>query len=94
MAKNSDHLPGFETDDNGGALSGLLAEEDELDRHSLWRIGTWGVGATAAVILAVMSIAIVPAAMGTKLDGNKPSHHTGRSRGGKTNRGMYASTGA
>jgi len=55
LAKNSDHLPGFETDDNGGALSGLLAEEDELDRHSLWRIGTWGVGATAAVTLAVMA---------------------------------------
>ena len=55
MAKNSDHLPGFETDDNGGVLSGLLAEEDELDRRSLWRIGTWGVGATAAVILAVMA---------------------------------------
>jgi hypothetical protein len=55
LAKNSDHLPGFETDDNGGVLSGLLAEEDELDRRSLWRIGTWGVGATAAVILAVMA---------------------------------------
>jgi hypothetical protein len=55
LAKNSDHLAGFETDDNGGVLSGLLAEEDELDRRSLWRIGSWGVGATAAVILAVMA---------------------------------------
>lgn len=55
MAKNSDHLAGFETDDNGGVLSGLLAEEDELDRRSLWRIGSWGVGATGAVILAVMA---------------------------------------
>jgi hypothetical protein len=55
LAKNSDHLAGFETDDNGGVLSGLLAEEDELDRRSLWRIGSWGVGATGAVILAVMA---------------------------------------
>ena len=36
-------------------LSGLLAEEDELDRRALWRIGSWGVGATGAVILAVMA---------------------------------------
>jgi len=56
LAKNSDHLAdGFESDDTGGALSGLLAEEDELDRRALWRIGPWGVGATGAVILAVMA---------------------------------------
>ena len=36
-------------------LSSLLAEEDELDRRALWRIGSWGVGATGAVILAVMA---------------------------------------
>jgi hypothetical protein len=36
-------------------LGGLLAEEDELDRRALWRIGSWGVGATGAVILAVMA---------------------------------------
>jgi TolA-binding protein len=33
----------------------LLAEENELDRRTLWRIASWGVGATAAVILAVMA---------------------------------------
>ena len=36
-------------------LSGLLAEEDELDRRVLWRIGSWGVGAVGAVIVAVMA---------------------------------------
>ena len=36
-------------------LGGLLAEEDELDRRALWRIGSWGVAATGAVILAVMA---------------------------------------
>jgi hypothetical protein len=55
LAKKPDHLADFEADDTGGVLSNLLAEEDELDRRALWRIGSWGVGATAAVILAVMA---------------------------------------
>lgn len=55
MAKKPDHLADFEADDTGGVLSNLLAEEDELDRRALWRLGSWGVGATAAVILAVMA---------------------------------------
>ena len=55
LAKKPDHLADFEADDTGGVLSGLLAEEDEFDRRALWRIGSWGVGATAAVILAVMA---------------------------------------
>ena len=32
-----------------------MAEEDELDRRALWRIGSWGVGAVGAVIVAVMA---------------------------------------
>ena len=55
MARKPDHLADFEADDTGGVLSGLLAEENELDRRTLWRIGSWGVGATAAVVLAVMA---------------------------------------
>ena len=56
MAKNSDHrADGFDADNSGGVLSGLLAEEDDFDRRALWRIGSWGVGATGAVILAVMA---------------------------------------
>jgi hypothetical protein len=55
LAKKPDHLADFEADDTGGVLSNLLAEEDELDRRALWRLGSWGVGATAAVILAVMA---------------------------------------
>ena len=56
MAKNPDHLAdGFDTDNTGGVLSGLLAEEDELDRRALWRLGSWGVGATGAVVVAVMA---------------------------------------
>ena len=55
MARKPDHLADFEADDAGGVLSGLLAEENELDRRALWRLGSWGVGATAAVVLAVMA---------------------------------------
>ena len=56
MAKNSDHLSsGFDTDNTGGVLSGLLADEDELDHRALWRIGSWGVGAVGAVVVAVMA---------------------------------------
>src|SRR5580693_1154257 len=56
MVKDSDQLAGaFEKDRTGGVLSGLFAEENEFDRRSLWRIGPWGVGAAAAVTLAVMA---------------------------------------
>jgi chemotaxis protein histidine kinase CheA len=54
LAKNTDHL-GLETDNTGGVLSGLLAEEDDLDRRALWRLGSWGVGAVAAVVVAVLA---------------------------------------
>ncbi|HMM88717.1 hypothetical protein [Bradyrhizobium sp.] len=55
MAKKSNHLPDLEADDAGGVLNGLLAEENELDRRALWRLASWGVGATGAVVLAVMA---------------------------------------
>jgi hypothetical protein len=56
LAKDPDNLAGsFETENTGGLLSGLLAEEDEFDRRALWRLGSWGVGAVAAVIVAVMA---------------------------------------
>jgi hypothetical protein len=56
LAKDDDNLAGsFETDNSAGLFSGFLAEEDEFDRHALWRLGSWGVGAVAAVIVAVMA---------------------------------------
>lgn len=55
MAKNPDHLAGFDSENTGGVLSGFLAEEDEFDRRTLWRIGSWGVGAVAAVVVAAMA---------------------------------------
>ena len=56
MAEDSDHLAGtFGTENTGGVLSGLLAEEDEFDRRALWRIGSWGAGAIGALVVAIMA---------------------------------------
>jgi len=56
MAKNRDNLAdGFDTDNSGGWLGGFLADEDDIDRRSLWRLGSWGVGSVAAVVVAVMA---------------------------------------
>jgi hypothetical protein len=56
MAKDRDNLADrFDTDNSGGWLGGFLAEEDDLDRRSLWRLGSWGVGSVAAVVVAVLA---------------------------------------
>jgi hypothetical protein len=56
MAKDSDRLAGhFEAENAGGLFSGLIAEETELERRSLWRIGSWAVAAVSAVVIAVMA---------------------------------------
>ena len=56
MAKDSDNLAGgFETEGIGGVLSGLLAEEDEFDRPTLWRLGTWAIASVGAVTVAILA---------------------------------------
>jgi hypothetical protein len=56
LAKDPDNLArSFDTENTGGLLTGFLAEEDELDRRALWRIGSWGVGAVGAVVIAVLA---------------------------------------
>src|SRR5579864_5610764 len=56
MAKESDHLAGtVGSETTGGMLSGLLAEENEFDRRALWKLGSWGVVAVAAVIVASLA---------------------------------------
>lgn len=56
MAKQFHHLPGpAEAEDGGGLLSRLLADEERLDRQDLWRLGSWGVGAVAAVVVAMLA---------------------------------------
>lgn len=56
MAKDSDPLAdAFGTKETGGLFSGLLAEESAFDRRMMWRLGSWGVAAVGAVVLAVMA---------------------------------------
>ncbi|MBR1127731.1 hypothetical protein [Bradyrhizobium iriomotense] len=56
MAKDSDPLAdAFGTKETGGLFSGLLAEESTFDRRMLWRLGSWGVAAVGAVVVAVMA---------------------------------------
>jgi hypothetical protein len=53
MAKDPNHLTGLETENTGGLLSGFLAEEDEFDRRSMWRLGAWGLASMGAVVFAL-----------------------------------------
>ena len=39
----------------GGWLTGLVADENAFDRRMLWRLGSWGTAAVAAVIVAVLA---------------------------------------
>ncbi|WP_426608666.1 hypothetical protein [Bradyrhizobium sp. McL0616] len=56
MAKDSDPLAdAFGAKETGGLFSGLLAEESTFDRRMMWRLGSWGVGAVGAVVLAVFA---------------------------------------
>jgi hypothetical protein len=56
MGKNTDHLArSFETENTGGLLAGFLAEEDEIDRSALWRLGSWGAAAVGVVIVALLA---------------------------------------
>ncbi|MGX9428248.1 MULTISPECIES: hypothetical protein [Bradyrhizobium] len=56
MAKDPDNLAGdLGAESTGGLFTGLLAEEDEFDRRTLWRLGSWGFAAVSAVTLAVLA---------------------------------------
>ena len=56
MAKDSDRKRGrLEVEETGGGLSGLLAEEDEFDRRTLWRLGTWAAISVGAVVVALVT---------------------------------------
>jgi hypothetical protein len=56
MAEDRDQwADSLSAEHSGGWLTSFLAEEDTLDRRMLWRLGSWGVGAVAAVIVAVLA---------------------------------------
>lgn len=56
MAGKSDHLSdSLGADDSEGWLGGIVADEDDSDRSTLWRLGLWGFAAASAVTLSVLS---------------------------------------
>jgi hypothetical protein len=56
MPRDPDHsASGLENDNTGGLMTGFLAEEEEFDRRSLWRLGSWGTASVAAVIVALLA---------------------------------------
>ena len=56
MAKDSDHLAiKLGTENTGSLLTGFLAEEDAFDRHTLWRLGSWGAVAVGAIVVAALA---------------------------------------
>lgn len=56
MVKDSDKKAGaLGAEKTGGTLSGLFAEENAVDRRTLWRIGWWAAAALCAVVVAVLA---------------------------------------
>ncbi len=41
--------------EHSGWLTGFLAEEDKVDRRLIWRLGSWGVAAVGAVVVAILA---------------------------------------
>jgi hypothetical protein len=71
MARKSDPLSdSFGTDDSEGWLGGLVADEDGLDRHTMWRLGLWGVAAVGALTLGILSGQLPVNAQRTQLAAN------------------------
>lgn len=42
--------------DSGGWMSRLFAEEEEFDRRTLWRLGSWGAASVCAIAAAMMVV--------------------------------------
>lgn len=47
-----DDLP---DDDGAGWINRFLAEEDEFDGRSMWRLASWGAGSVAALVVAILA---------------------------------------
>jgi hypothetical protein len=72
MARKSDPLSdSFGTDDADGWLGGIIADEDELDRLTLWRLGLWGFAAVGALTLGLLSSQLPVNAQRTQLAANE-----------------------
>jgi len=54
MARIRDDLAESLNTEASRSLFGFVAEEEDLDRRALWRLGSWAVGSIAALVLAIM----------------------------------------
>lgn len=52
-AQNS--VQGLADDEPGSWIANFLADEEELDRRAMWRLGSWGVGTVGAVIIGILA---------------------------------------
>lgn len=56
MARNSDDLAdSFATEEPGGWLTRLLADEEELDNRAKWRLASWAAGSLGALVVAILA---------------------------------------
>ncbi|WP_441241737.1 hypothetical protein [Tardiphaga sp. 768_D3_N2_1] len=55
MADKHDKWADTLSAEHSGWLTGFLAEEDKIDRRMMWRLGSWGVAAVGAVVVAILA---------------------------------------
>lgn len=55
MADKHDKWADTLSAEHSGLLTGFLAEEDKIDRRMMWRLGSWGVAAVGAVVVAILA---------------------------------------
>ncbi|MGM4987756.1 hypothetical protein [Tardiphaga sp. 841_E9_N1_2] len=55
MADKHDKWADTLSAEHSGWLTGFLAEEDKVDRRMMWRLGSWGVAAVGAVVVAILA---------------------------------------
>jgi hypothetical protein len=56
MAKHrKDKANDLAAGDKGGWVTNFLADEQSFDKRALWRLGSWGMAAVAAVTIAVLA---------------------------------------
>lgn len=56
MTKHRDDLAdSFATDESGRGPGRFLADEEDFDRRTMWRLGSWAVGSVGALVLAFLA---------------------------------------
>jgi hypothetical protein len=77
MAKKTDNAPdGLSPDDAESWLGGLVADEADLDRPSLWRLGMWGFTAIGALVVGIMAAQAPVNAQRTQFAATEIANHT------------------